>query len=208
MNTSTLLVELCADFQARYSAHTILLYGSLADGTASPDSDMDIAAFAPVSAPIREAYVRDGVFIDAFVYPESVLDDPEEDHLRFRGSKILLQSAGTADAFLARLDQKHAVGPEPLADDERDARRVWIGKMLVRISRGDAEGHYRRVWLLTSLLEDYFVLRGLWFQGPKKALIWLRRNDPETADAMERALKPDAAIAAIEAAATRILDGD
>ncbi|MGM8851308.1 nucleotidyltransferase domain-containing protein [Salinicola sp. V024] len=208
MNTSTSLAELCADFQARYAAHTVLLYGSLADGTASPDSDVDIAVFAPVSIPIREAYVRDGVFIDAFVYPESVLDDPAEEHLRFRGSKILLQSAGTADAFLARLDQQYATGPAPLADDERDARRVWIEKMLVRISRGDAEGDYRRAWLLTSLLEDYFLLRGLWFQGPKKALIWLRENDPQTADAMEVALKPGADIAAIEAAATRVLDDE
>lgn len=167
---------------------------------------MDIAAFAPVSTPIREAYGRDGVFIDAFVYPESMLDDPAEEHLRFRGSKILLQRAGTADTFLARFDQQHAAGPEPLADDEREARRVWIGKMLLRISRGDTEGDYRRVWLLTSLLEDHFLLRGLWFQGPKKALIWLRENDPQTADAMERALKPGAEIAAIEAAAARVLD--
>lgn len=208
MNTSTLLAELCADFQSRYSAHTILLYGSMADGTALADSDLDIAAFAPVSTPIREAYVRDGVFIDAFVYPESVLDDPAEEHLRFRSSKILLQRAGAADAFLARLDQKHATGPTPLADDERDARRVWVGKMLVRISRGDAEGDYRRVWLLTSLLEDYFHLRRLWFQGPKKALIWLRENDPTTADAMDAALKPGAKIAAIKAAAKRVLGSD
>lgn len=31
--------------------------------------------------------------------------------------------------------------------------------MLQRLRRGDAEGDYRRHWLLTMALEDYFALR-------------------------------------------------
>lgn len=42
----------------------------------------------------------------------------------------------------------------------------------------------------------------------KKALIWLLENDPQTASAMERVLKPSAEIAAIEAAAVWVLDSD
>jgi hypothetical protein len=76
-------------------------------------------------------------------------------------------------------------------------RRTWARKMLARIARGDIEGDYRRAWLLTALLQDYFELRGLWFAGPKEGLAWLAANDAGAYAAVEAALKPGAGVAAI-----------
>jgi hypothetical protein len=65
-------------------------------------------------------------------------------------------------------------------------------------ARGDAEGNYRRAWLLTALLEDWFQLRGLWYLGPKNALAHLRIHEPGLHDAFETALGPDAPLEKVE----------
>ena len=206
MKAREVLASVCERLKTEYDAHTILLYGSMADGSANADSDLDIAAFGAVDKVVRVAELQDGVFIDAFVYPEAVLDAPDEDHLRFRGGEILLQSGEAAARLFSRLDEIYAAGPKPLPADEVEVRRTWARKMVARIKRGDAEGNYRRHWLLTALLEDYFHLRGLWFEGPKKALAWLSTHDTATQQAMEAALEPGAPIAAIERVVSRVLN--
>ena len=50
-------------------------------------------------------------------------------------------------------------------------KKCWIE---LSKAQGDLEGNFRRVWLLYALLEDYFALRGMWYEGPKAALKWLR----------------------------------
>lgn len=195
-----ILDQVCAELRSERGVHTILLYGSWADGSANAGSDLDVAAFAPVSEVTRDARLVGGVYLDVFVYPDKILTGPSEEHLRFRGSRILLQRGTDAAAFIKRLDEIYAAGPKALAADELAARRVWAGKMLSRIRRGDVEGNYRRAWLLTALLEDYFNFRQRWYQGPKKALAWLKENDREVFEVFDCALKPGADVQAIEAA--------
>jgi hypothetical protein len=62
--------------------------------------------------------------------------------------------------------------------------------MLQRLRRGDAEGDYRRHWLLMMALEDYFALRTRWYPGPKKALAWLAREMPHHHALCAAALRP------------------
>ena len=195
-----LLRTLCEQLTQDGSHHTVLLYGSRADGTADEDSDYDIAAFGPRDAEGRDTQSIGGVFLDLFLYPESALSQPGPEWLKLRGSVVLAQRGQEADAFLQGLDTIFTQGPPALAADEANARISWAWKMLARMERGDAEGHYRRVWLLTSLLEDHFALRGLWFEGPKKALQWLRQHDATTYGALEAALQPGAPTARIREA--------
>lgn len=193
-----ILQDVCAAL-TRDSAHTILLYGSRADGTANEFSDYDVAAFADVPATTRDTRrVDDGQFLDVFLHPEAVLRAPTQELLSLRGSTILLQRGTEAADFLAGLDEIFARGPEPLAPDEIEARHTWAKKMSLRMRRGDIEGDFRRVWLLTALLEDYFVIRGMWYQGPKKSSEWLRNSDAPTYRAFEEALEPGASFDAID----------
>ena len=117
---------------------------------------------------------------------------PTEEHLKLKGSLVLLQRGAEAEDFLSKLEGIFRRGPEPLPSDEIEARKVWAHKMVARMRRADLEGNYRRVWLLTALLEDYFHIRGLWFEGPKKSLRWLEQFDAVTYDAMRAALEPNA----------------
>ena len=192
------LDRICRDLASR-GAHTILLYGSRADGSANLHSDYDVAAFAPVERTRRDTRVVDGCFLDVFVHPDDVLARPATaDVLPLRGSLILMQRNDDATRFLASLDELHRRGPERLPDDEIRARDAWARKMALRARRGDVEGDYRRAWLLTALLDDYFVTRGRWFEGPKKSLEWLRVNVPALHHAFEVALRPGASAESID----------
>jgi nucleotidyltransferase-like protein len=193
-----LLQEVCTALTRDSHAHTILLYGSRADGTETEFSDYDIAAFADVPVTKRDTRIVDGQFLDVFLHPQAVLRTPSKEHLTLRGSEILLQRGTEAADFLASIDALFHRGPEPLPADEVDARRTWARKMALRMRRGDIEGDFRRVWLLTALLEDYFALRDMWYQGPKKSFQWLRASDVRTYRAFKEALKPNASFDAID----------
>lgn len=188
----TILDQIVRQLVESYAVHTLLLYGSHASGTAGPGSDYDIAAFVAIDKPCRVTDFSNGVYLDAFIYPEVVLGEPTEAYLKLRGSKIVMQRDCQAATFLGRLDEIFNEGPKSLQADEMAARKLWAHKMVTRIERGDAEGNYRRVWLLQALLEDYFAFRNLWFEGPKKALRWLEEFDTATYTAFSNALKPGA----------------
>jgi hypothetical protein len=78
-------------------------------------------------------------------------------------------------------------------------------KMLDRIRQGGTEGNFRRAWLLYQLLEDWFLLRGQWYPGPKEGLAWLAVNEPAIYQCFDSALKPNAPMAKIEALAEMVI---
>jgi hypothetical protein len=153
----------------------------------------------------QDTRIVDGKFLDVFVHPESVLRNPTKEHLTLRGSRIVRQRNAEATHFLAALDVIFRTGPEPLPADEIEARRTWARKMALRVRRSDIEGNFRPVWLLTALLEDYFALRGMWYQGPKKSFQWLRASDFETYAAFEEALKPASPFEAVDYLVERVV---
>lgn len=186
------LEDICMQLRSRHGCRVVVLYGSHARGDATPGSDYDVAGFAPVAAPLRDARRWRGAFLDVFIYPEARLESPDAEMLKLRGGRVLFEIDAAGTRFLQRLEHYFDAGPERLPEDEIQARRAWAYKMLDRIRRGDLEGRYRRAWLLTALLEDYFQLRQSWFPGPKEGFEWLRNNDAPTLAAFERALEPQA----------------
>jgi len=204
--TSSFLDSVCDALISRDRVHTILLYGSHADGSANEHSDYDIAAFGPVEKTVRDARNIDSRFLDVFLHPEGMLQTPGVEHLPLRGSRILLQRDGEAAHFLAELDEIHRRGPDSPSPDEISARLTWANKMALRARRLDIEGDYRRTWLLSALLEDYFYIRAMWYEGPKKAFKWLLAHDPETYGAFERALKIETSLDTIDALVNRFVE--
>jgi predicted nucleotidyltransferase len=202
MDLDTLLVE---ELGRVHAAHTIILYGSRARGDATPESDIDVAAFADVDEPTRDARLWNEMYLDGFVYPTAVIatfpssSEPDLDMLKFLGARVLLDTRGLAAPFLEAVDALDRRGPKPIPEDDARMRRVWAKKMLARIRRGDVEAHYRFHWLLYQLLEDYFALRNVWYRGPKEALAGLRADEPKVFAAFERALAPGGSVAELEA---------
>lgn len=190
-----------------HGAHTVVLYGSRARGDATAESDIDVAAFADVEATTRDARAWRGVFLDGFVYPTAQTESREPDMLKLLGARVLLDERGLAGPMLERLTALDREGPPRLPAHEAQMRRVWYVKTLARVRRGDVEAHYRHHWMLYSLLEDLFALRGAWYRGPKVALAHLRAHEPATFAAFERALAPGASIHDLAALVEVVLAG-
>jgi hypothetical protein len=180
-----IIKEVCS----KHRPHTLILYGSWARGDATPTSDCDLLAIRKSGTRIiRDARRWRGLYLDVFVYPQAKLVPEKLMHVR--GGKVLKQRAGIGDRLLARLDSIYRRGPKPLPPDELAARKTWHRKMLERVGAGDVEGNFRRAWLLTALLEDYFAFRNRWYEGPKLSLQWLSANDPDVLLLFQKALEP------------------
>lgn len=196
MVKTRLLRSIVEEVRKTHKIHTLILYGSWARGDATPASDYDLLAIRNTgNGVVRDARRWRRIYLDIFVYPQKMLKPAEL--LTVRGGTVLFQKGRVGDALLARVDKAFARGPKPLGPDERRARQVWARKMIDRARAVDPEGHFRRVWLLTALLEDYFVFRNRWYEGPKAAFKWLRENQPEACARFERALEPGADLSAI-----------
>lgn len=193
---NALLSLLCQDLRQKYRCHTLILYGSRARNAASAASDYDLIGFRARGEVIHDAREIKGVFLDAFIYPDARAK--AANLLRIRGGKVLFQKKNFGDALLARIDKAYAKGPKPMSRQDKIAAKVWVQKSLARVKAGGTEGNFRRAWLLTALLEDYFNLRGLWYEGPKAALKWLAENDPVSLALFEQALNPNAQLVDLE----------
>jgi predicted nucleotidyltransferase len=191
------LNDIAEALRLRHACHTAILYGSFAAGDATSGSDYDVAGFANLPSVERIAGKWRNSYLDLFVYPESRLDSPDPEMLHLRGGVVLFEKGASGRRLLAKLDEIFALGPERLPASELRTRRRWAWKMLDRAARNDPEGNFRRAWLLTALLEDYFRLRNQWYLGPKKSLAYLRSNAPDVYSAFEEGLLPDARLETI-----------
>ncbi|MBW4632700.1 MAG: hypothetical protein KME30_12625 [Iphinoe sp. HA4291-MV1] len=82
---------------------------------------------------------------------------------------MLPEQEGFGQRLLKQVDNFLATCPAALSANEIQLWRTWFKKMLKRISQGDIEADFRRVWLLYDLLEDYFALRTEVDFGSKKS---------------------------------------
>jgi predicted nucleotidyltransferase len=188
------MLQYVVDFlHTQHACHTVILYGSRARGDATPESDYDALGVRDDGDKVRAAFEHAGAYIDLFVYPKVQLEQVDN-FLHVRGGRILVQQGDLATRLLSAVEARYQQGPEPMAKDEAVARRVWWGKMVQRARKGDLEGDYRRVWLLTSLLEDVCLLRGWWYRGPKESFRCLEEQDPPLCAAFKTALAPQATL--------------
>lgn len=196
--------HMALEVMAAHDCHTAILYGSWARGQATEESDVDVLCVREDGKAFRDARIVDGIYLDAFIYPRADLATPGPALLRVLGGVVLREVDACGSALLAQLQALHERGPTPLPDDERRAVVLWSRKMLERMGGSSGlEVGYRRMQLYLQCLEDYFALRGKWFEGPKAAYAWLLQHDTATYRCFAHAALPvasaDAFVALVQA---------
>lgn len=172
-----------------YNPIAIIKYGSFADGSANENSDFDALVITTDVEKHDSSVVADTV-LDVWLYPENKFSseyNPDEFLQVFDGI-IIHDQSGLAKKLVDRVNEY--IDKTPVKSDEDIIQEVaWCEKMLARTVREDAEGYYRRHWLLMDSLEIYFDIKQLYYHGPKKALKYMQNNDLESFDIYLRALK-------------------
>ena len=174
---------------AQYDPVAIIVYGSFADGTSNLFSDFDALLITQDGQRRHDDRFVDCTQLDVFIHPLSDFQgeyDPAE-FARIYGGQILLDKNGVAAALLDKV-QSWVDSRAKKTQEELGFNVSWCEKMLRRAERADAEGCFRRHWLLTESLEIYTELRGWPYLGPKKALAQLEKKDKAVFALYETAL--------------------
>ena len=160
MGDETILEWICKKLMAEHRAHTILLYGSRADGSAGKDSDYDLAAFGPINTPFRIARLVKGEYLDVWAYPEAELQrDPNVGHLRLgtAGSsssaeaKQKRSSAGSRTTFFAV--RNRCLPAKPKLGKSGPTRRSPAPLGEIPKATTDDWSSFKYCWRTTSMFE-------------------------------------------------------
>lgn len=157
------------------------MYGSRAREDFTSTSDYDIAGIRNTGEVQRIARFDEThrVYHDIFIYPENAFDAISDEHLCMSDGVVLVEQANFGTQLLKKLSTAIS-SYESITPDEIAVRKIWYQKMFARASIRDLEGKYRHIWSIFTILEDYFVFKGLRYQGPKKAFQYLKAHDPDT----------------------------
>jgi len=194
----SLLNEIIDYLKNHHQVHTIILYGSRARDEATTTSDYDIIAIRKQGNFERDCQLFKGFYLDAFIYPEKAVKNPDSFMIRIKDGIVLCQNKNVGADLLKKIKKIFKQGPDKTPDWEKHEIFMWLRKMFQRAQMNDVEGHFRMHWLLHDLLECYFKLRDLWYLGPKESFQWLKQHDMICYKAFKEALKPNAKFAAIE----------
>lgn len=193
-----LLPEIVRHIQKTYGAHTIILYGSRAQGTATSKSDYDILALRGPGIPEETKKDLFGdVYLDIHFFPEEALNDMYlvSPLSLVKGADILCQKDHLGEDFIHHLKKIYNQGF--VASTQFKQKVVDEIKMNQWKIDHSLVGFFYQHSLLPNLLEHYFTLRNLYYIGTRESFAWLQENDLPTYYAFEKALKPDASIESI-----------
>lgn len=188
MKLDSFLKDVIKELITKHRCHTVILYGSRARGKETSTSDYDVMGVRAKGPRRRIAELRNTKYLDLFIYPEKDLKKIEEHLFYMKDGKVLHEEKDFGTKFLKRLIAAYKKPVKSLPPDEIKTRKAWAHKMVERAKVGDIEGNFRRTWLQMALLEDYFALRKLRYEGSKASFEWLKKNDKVAYKAFERCL--------------------
>jgi hypothetical protein len=97
--------------------------------------------------------------------------------IKFHKAICVVDKFGYGKQLLQQVDERVREGLPPLEKAAKVSIIELRQKILEQTKTGDVESNYRRSWLQSDLMETYFLLRRMWFFGPKQSLSWLKAND-------------------------------
>lgn len=203
-----LLPAIVRHIKDTYGGHTVILYGSRAQGTATLKSDYDIIVLQGSGIPAKN--VRDlfqGVALDLHLLPdETVKDKYVSGYLSIvEGAAVLTQKENLGDRFIQNIQEVYNRGF--FTSDTIKQRIIDEIKMHLSKVENTTVGYYYQNLVLSNLLEHYFTLRNIFYIGSRESFRWIKKNDLTTYELFEQAVKPGANLASTKALVERVIVG-
>ena len=161
----------------------VVLYGSRSRGQEHEHSDYDLLVLAAQSSEeLRREW--DGLDLDVDVVDQGLFVEPLEGRLYVFPGRVLFDPERLLTAWLERLGERRAQGPEPWSQARRLRHAAWLQRMLRRSQGAGPVAAVRRAQLAASLPEHGVELLGQWPGGAQSDLACLAVHWPE----LEKAL--------------------
>ena len=173
----------------QYNPHTIIVYGSYADGTNNINSDFDALVITDNESIFHDGDEINGVLLDVFIYNTAHFKNEVdyEEYIQIHDGNIVIDKYGIGQnlkdkvcKFIENITKK--------SREEKQQQLEWCEKMLLRTQRNDTEGYFRWHWLLIDSLEIYFIICDEYYYGPKKGLLEISKKNPEAFNYYNKAL--------------------
>ncbi|WP_243431727.1 nucleotidyltransferase domain-containing protein [Clostridium botulinum] len=173
----------------KYEPHTIILYGSYADGSNNINSDFDALVITDKKCKFHDGNEADGIKLDVFIYNTSLFknDINYEEYVQIHDGNIVIDKYGIGKKLQEKVCEFIKNMPKK-SREEKQHQIEWCEKMFLRTKREDAEGYFRWHWLLVDSLEIYFSICDEYYYGPKKSLAKLKNKNPEAFNYYNNAL--------------------
>src|SRR5215471_14535572 len=98
-----ILESIVRELKNKYRCHTIVLYGSRAHGHATPTSDYDVFGVRRSGKETRIAKRQKGYYWDVFVYSEKDLRRLNDQHLIWKGARVVHEDGHYGRQLLSRI---------------------------------------------------------------------------------------------------------
>lgn len=160
----------------KYKPVSILLYGSYANGMNDESSDFDCMIIVDKKEKNHDDSIIGGVQLDCFIYTTEEIKAEDADIFLTAYDAEIVHDNGVGQELKNRVLEyvKNSPKAEP---EEKEFLISWILKTCKRIEKGDDEGNLRAFALMGESLEDYYLLRDMFYFGSKKAIRYLKEND-------------------------------
>ncbi|WP_194191578.1 nucleotidyltransferase domain-containing protein [Clostridium chrysemydis] len=173
----------------KYEPHTVILYGSYADGSNNENSDFDALVITDKDLNFHDGSIVNGVQLDIFIYNTSFKDNINyEDYVQIHDGEIIIDKNGVGKDLQDKVCEL-IKNTTKKSKEEKEHQLEWCEKMLLRSKRDNIEGYFRWHWLLVDSLEIYFILCDEYYYGPKKSLLKLEKTNKDAFDSYSKALR-------------------
>lgn len=160
-----------------YNPSGIMLYGSYADGLNDSTSDFDCMIFVDEKTKKHDDTVVNGITLDCRIYTVDEAKEPDPDEFLTAYDAEIVMDEDNLAKNLKETVKQYVLDNTQTDNEEKVFVSSWIEKSCNRILKNDDDSNFRIFELMDESLEDYYLLRDMFYFGSKKAIKYLKEND-------------------------------
>ncbi|MDU2566408.1 MULTISPECIES: nucleotidyltransferase domain-containing protein [Anaerococcus] len=157
----------------KYNPLTIALYGSYADGTYNQNSDFDCLIIVKYKDYSHDDHLIDNVRLDCFIYTEDEIKTKSIEEFITIYKANIIYDTGIGKQLKSEVEKY----VDSFTYKDKEFLVSWIKKTLWRIGSVDDDSNFRAITFLSESLEDYCLLRDIFYFGSKKSIKYLKKED-------------------------------